>query len=77
MRFFQLFFFIGVSFFVIYIVHQGWILLRDRFSRKIQTNLYSSQIQKYQSLLEEQYVDKYEDNSQIEDELLRLAEESF
>jgi hypothetical protein len=72
--FFQLIFFIGVSFFSIYIAHQGWLFIRDKFSRKIPNNLYSSQIHKYQSLLEEKYAkyeEKYEDNSE---ELLRLAE---
>lgn len=77
MNFFQFLFFIGVSFFCVYVAHQGWIFLRDKYSRKIQNNLYSSQIHKYQSLLEEQYNDtKYQqEENQFQEELLRLAEE--
>lgn len=69
--FLQTIFLIAVSFFCIYGLHQGWLFIRDKYSRKIQTNLYSSQIDKYQSILKEQY-ETVEENFQ--EELLRFAE---
>lgn len=57
-------------------MHQCWIFVRDKYSRKIQNNLYSSQIDKYQSLLKEQYEDKkiLVEDTQLQEELLRFAE---
>jgi hypothetical protein len=63
-----------ISIIIIYLGHQLWNYLRDKYSNKITKDLVSSQTQKYKKMMEElqtyekEIPDKIEDK--MEDELL-------
>ena len=61
-----------ISIIIIYLGHQLWNYLRDKYSNKITKDLLSSQTEKYKRMMEayetNQYFDKID--NKMEDELL-------